>query len=140
LLIAEYIRITYLNRDFTRSSTGIEFYQAGKTTTINDAWHLCNYDNELEFKTALHQGRAGTLNVYLYDVYEGFDNVGTFGWGKFPENVQNHGLGKSLVLDGVVNIGFNLVSSFTIGDTTYAYIPQIIPQSEAAFPTKLVTG
>jgi hypothetical protein len=113
--ILTFIRITYLNRDYTRSSTGIEFYQESKTTTINDAWHVCSNTNELEFKTALRQGRAGTLNVYLCDVYAGSNGAGTAGYAYLPTVVQ----GQTLFLDGVLAIGFNLVNAmgFPTDDT-----------------------
>jgi hypothetical protein len=105
-----------LNRDFSRSSTGFEFYQTGKTITINDAWHLCSASNELDFKTPLHQGRAGLLNIYLCDVYEGNNNSGVAGYAYFAQQVQR----QSLVYDGVVSIGFNLVNTFnTFGYPTH---------------------
>jgi len=76
-------QIDVLNNAFSGgaggSNTDFRFVLAGITRTTNAAWYTAAYHSpqEYEMKEALHQGGAGTLNVYTTNSPW---NWGTFAW------------------------------------------------------------
>ena len=79
-------QLSVLNAAFTGSvsspPTPFSFVHAGTDRTENPAWHGTEFgggsDAEREAKTALHQGGANTLNVYVTETETGAS------WGAFP--------------------------------------------------------
>ena len=71
-------QLAVLNTAFT--GTGFDFSRAGVTRTRKSAWHLMAMDSaaESEAKSALRQGGARTLNVYVVNA------VSVLGWATFP--------------------------------------------------------
>ncbi|MBZ5713591.1 zinc metalloprotease [Nannocystis pusilla] len=83
-------QLDVLNKAFAGS--GFDFSRAGVTRTRKSAWHLMAMDSaaESEAKSALRQGGARTLNVYVVNA------VSLLGWATFPwwysSDPQNDGI------------------------------------------------
>lgn len=71
-------QMNVLNQDY--SGKGFQFFLAGTTCSANDAWFTADYTNDREMKTALRQGDAATLNIYLNS-----PGRGLLGYAAFPD-------------------------------------------------------
>ncbi|HEY0141868.1 MAG TPA: zinc metalloprotease [Thermoanaerobaculia bacterium] len=96
-MIREQMRV--LNDSFNGRSgganSGFAFELAGVTRTVNASWFASfasDIDVELEAKSALRRGGAGTLNIYITDASP------WLGWAYFPSILNS----SSANLDGVV--------------------------------------
>jgi hypothetical protein len=94
------------------ANTPYAFQLAGVTYTNNSSWLAAGPDTtaEMAMKSALRQGDAGDLNLYISN-----PGGGLLGWATFPSWVDN------LADDGVVLLGASLpggsASPYNLGDT-----------------------
>lgn len=85
--------------------TGWSFTLVDIDVTANNSWYTCSGGNcELQMKTALRQGSADDLNIYVNDMGDGL-----LGWATFPDEYVDYP-----IYDGVVV----LTSSLPGGDAT----------------------
>ena len=91
---------------------GIDFTLAGTTTTNNSSWYTCTGGScESAMKSALRQGSADDLNIYLNNM-----GGGLLGWATFPSSYASQPK-----LDGVVVLTASLpggsAAPYNQGDT-----------------------
>jgi hypothetical protein len=104
-------QITVLNDAF--ASTGVQFFQAALTNTINNAWYTASPGStaEAQMKSALRQGSADDLNIYANGV-----GGGLLGWATFPSSYAS-----APSRDGVVLLNASLPGGtavpYNLGDT-----------------------
>jgi len=94
-------------------ATPFIFHLAGTTETVSDAWYTAAYGstNERNMKTALREGDATTLNIYLTS-----PGGGLLGWSTFPWSFASDPM-----MDGVVVLNESLPGGSAVpyneGDT-----------------------
>jgi hypothetical protein len=106
-----------LNDSFSGATGGVNtvfrFSLAGVTRTTNATWfnNCANTSTEVQFKNALRQGGAGTLNVYTCK-----PSGGLLGWATFPQSYQGNPN-----YDGVVilysSVPGGTAAPYNLGDT-----------------------
>jgi hypothetical protein len=95
------------------SNTPFRFVLAGTNTTANNTWYTVGYGTaaETQMKTALRQGTAKDLNVYLANI-----GGGLLGWATFPSDYA-----AKPNMDGVVILTASLPGGsavpYDLGDT-----------------------
>jgi hypothetical protein len=109
-------QLDVLNDSFTGATGGaasrFSFTYAGTTRTANTTWHEAGPGTsaERQMKTALRQGGAGALNVYLTEA------SGYLGWATFPWNYSN-----DPAMDGIVvywdSVPGGSIANYNGGDT-----------------------
>jgi hypothetical protein len=109
-------QLDVLNDSFDGTTEGapsrFSFSLGGITTTANDAWHNAGPGSSAEraMKTALREGGAGTLNVYLTEA------AGYLGWATFPWSYASDPIN-----DGIVvyydSVPFGGATNYNEGDT-----------------------
>ncbi|PVG82909.1 zinc metalloprotease [Nocardioides gansuensis] len=95
------------------ADTAFRFELTKTTWTVNAEWaHLTPGPGERDPKQALHEGDAGTLNVYAADI-----GGGLLGWAYFPESAD----ANKAWLDGVVILDESMpggtAGKYSEGDT-----------------------
>lgn len=104
-------QISVLNAAYAGS--GFSFTLISRDDTFNDAWYTAQPGTtaERQMKTALRQGGAGDLNLYLNNM-----GGGLLGWATFPWDYSS-----SPSMDGVVILSASLpggsASPYNLGDT-----------------------
>jgi hypothetical protein len=103
-------QLSVLNNAY--ATTGWSFTHAGTTRTNNSTWYTCSGGScETAMKTALRQGSADDLNVYLNNM-----GGGLLGWATFPSSYQSQPK-----MDGVVVLSASLpggsAAPYNLGDT-----------------------
>ena len=104
-------QINVLNGAF--SGTGFQFNLISTDYTLNDTWYVVapGTTAERDMKTALHQGTADDLNLYIAHI-----GGGLLGWATFPSNYSS-----APWKDGVVVLDDSLpggnADPYNLGDT-----------------------
>lgn len=83
-------QIATLNKAY--AATGFSFVLKGRDWTDDAGWYADPQANEKAFKTRLHRGGPGTLNLYTADLGDAL-----LGWSTFPWQAK-----KAPAMDGVV--------------------------------------
>jgi len=84
--VQEQIRI--LNHDFASNPTGLTFYWAGLTRTVNADWfNNAGPGSDYAMKAALRQGGANALNIYSVG-FNGGSGQGLLGYAQYPYYYQ----------------------------------------------------
>ncbi len=93
------------------ASAGFSFYQAGVNTTNNANWYTMSGSYETQAKSALRQGGADALNIYIAGIGGGLLGWATFPWWYAGDPTD----------DGVVILNQSLpggtASPYNLGDT-----------------------
>ncbi|HEY8206206.1 MAG TPA: zinc metalloprotease [Myxococcaceae bacterium] len=95
------------------ANTPFRFVLAGTNTTVNNTWYTVGYGTAAEtaMKTALRQGTAKDLNIYLANI-----GGGLLGWATFPSDYA-----AKPKMDGVVILTASLPGGsavpYDLGDT-----------------------
>jgi len=86
--IQEQIRL--LNHDFASNPTGLTFYWAGLTRTINADWfNNVGSNTDYAMMNSLRQGGANALNIYSV-AFNGGNSKGILGYARYPWSYQGY--------------------------------------------------
>ena len=95
------------------NATGFSFSLVDVDVTIRPDWYPMAYDSaeSVAMKTALHEGGARALNVYLVDI-----SGGTLGWATFPDEYAANPALDGVVIDNATVPGGG-PAPYNLGDT-----------------------